>query len=68
MSDWFSRVGLFFPLDCVDCIGTNDSQPEEFSPMVLVKKPNPRNQQNAAKLHELELEAKRYETCCNFSN
>lgn len=32
---------------------------EDIAPTALVKKPNPRNVQNAAKLQELELEVKR---------
>lgn len=32
---------------------------EDIAPTALVKKPNPRNVQNASKLHELELEVKR---------
>lgn len=33
---------------------------EDTAPAVLVKKPNPRNVQNAAKLQELEAELARY--------
>lgn len=35
------------------------SREEEVKPAVLVKKPNPRNQQNALKLVELEAEVER---------
>ena len=34
---------------------------EEIRPAVLVKRPNPRNVQNASKLQELEAEVQRYE-------
>jgi hypothetical protein len=34
---------------------------EEAAPTILVKKPNPRNIQNATKLEELEREIERYE-------
>lgn len=38
---------------------------EDTAPAVLVKKPNPRNLQNAEKLHQLEAELARYVTWRN---
>lgn len=38
---------------------------EDIAPAVLVKKPNPRNIQNAEKLQQLEAELARYVILCN---
>lgn len=57
MSNWFDRVRII--IERVSSRQMLIAKQEDVEPTVLVKKPNPRNEQNAAKLEELEQEVKR---------
>jgi len=57
MSDWFNRVSCANRAQVSDFV--SDDKQEDVAPASLMKKPNPRNVQNAAKLQELEQEVKR---------
>lgn len=59
MSDWFNRVCRSSSL--CELRSSLTWLQEDVRTEVLVKKPNPRNQQNASKLLELEQEVKRLE-------